>query len=115
MSIFKKGLVRSWSGGQADAYAHVNGLPCGVSVWPEGEAFMPTRQLVSKLIAHNGEYWGSESPYGKPLTETRLGRLVSQASKVTSARPGGPRPARVSPINHGAGLAPAWDRSWRTR
>ena len=30
---------------------------------------MPTRQLVTKLIMHNPDYWGSDSAYGKPLTE----------------------------------------------
>jgi hypothetical protein len=62
------------------------------AVWPEGEAFMPTRQLVSKLIQHNPDYWGADSPYGKPLTDTRLGLLIDQATKVTSSRPGGTGP-----------------------
>ena len=62
-------------------------------VWPDGETFMPTRQLIGKLIMHNPDYWGSDSAYGKPLTEHRLGKLVSQAAKVTSSRPDsyGPR------------------------
>jgi hypothetical protein len=41
---------------------------------------MPTRELVGKLIMRNPDYWGAESRYGKPLTETRLGRLVTHAA-----------------------------------
>lgn len=62
------------------------------AVWPADEDFVPTRELVSKLILHNPEYWGVGSSYGKPLTDTRLGRMVAQASKITSARPGGRGP-----------------------
>ena len=38
-------------------------------------------------MAHNPGYWGSESPYGKRLTEARLGRLLNQATNSTSTRP----------------------------
>ena len=57
------------------------------TVWPENEDFVPTGDLVSRLIAHNPEYWGVGSAFGKPLTEKRFGQLVAQASKVTSQRP----------------------------
>jgi hypothetical protein len=62
-------------------------------VWPEDQNFVPTRDLVNKLIFHNPEFWGSESSYGKPLNEQRLGRMVNQAAKVQSMRPDhrGPR------------------------
>jgi hypothetical protein len=62
-------------------------------IWPPHDDLVPTRDLVSRLIAHNPDYWGERSAYGKPLTETRFGKLVAQASKVTSQRPGkrGPR------------------------
>jgi hypothetical protein len=59
------------------------------AVWPEGEKFMPTVDLVKKLITHNLDYWGPSSSYGKALTETRFGRIVAQASRVVSSRPGG--------------------------
>jgi hypothetical protein len=75
-------------------------------VWPEGEQFMPTRQLVTKLLAHNPDYWGADSPYGKPLTDTRLGLLIDQATKVTSIRPGGRGP-RGYLWRH---LVPVWVR-----
>lgn len=72
------------------------------AVWPGDEAFMPTRELVGKLILQNPDYWGSGSAYGKPLTETRLGRLVTQAAKVTSIRRGGvpPRGYLKSELQH---------------
>jgi hypothetical protein len=80
----------------AEREAGLKKLPPGMvvmrdlwAVWPADEPFMPTRQLVAKLIAHNPDYWGVDSPYGKPLTDTRLGLLIDQATKVTSSRPGG--------------------------
>jgi Protein of unknown function (DUF3631) len=80
-------------------------------VWPEGETFMPTCELVNKLILHNPEYWGANSSYGKPLTETRLGRLVTQAAKVTSVRIGGVPPrgylrSHLEPVWRRLGIAP---------
>jgi hypothetical protein len=59
------------------------------AVWPEDEKFVATSDLVRRLIAHDPDYWGAESPYGKELTETRFGRMLSGAAKVTSQRPGG--------------------------
>lgn len=76
------------------------------AVWPEGEDFVATERLVSKLIVHNAEYWGLASAYGKALTATRLGRLVSQASKVTSTRPGGVGPRGFTR----ASFDPIWER-----
>ncbi len=81
------------------------------AVWPVGEKFMPTRELVHKLIFHNPDYWGAESGYGKPLTETRLGRLVTQAAKVTSIRRGGVPPrgyllSQLQPVWRRLGITP---------
>ncbi|SIS22216.1 DUF3631 domain-containing protein [Williamsia sterculiae] len=76
------------------------------AVWPSREDFVPTEQLVSKLVMHNPEYWGLVSAYGKALTARRLGHLVSQASKVTSQRPGGVGPRGYTR----AVLAPIWER-----
>jgi Protein of unknown function (DUF3631) len=80
----------------AEREAGLKTLPVGMvmmidlhSVWPEGEMFVPTGDLVNKLIVHNPDYWGHNSSYGKALTETRFGRIVVQASKLTSLRPGG--------------------------
>jgi hypothetical protein len=61
------------------------------AIWPEGQHadMMTTAGLVSLLISHRPTYWGASSAYGKELTEQRLGRLLSQSAKITSARPGG--------------------------
>lgn len=63
------------------------------AVWPEDQTFMPTQELVRLLVAHNPEYWGSGSTYGKRFNESRLGRLLNQATNKTSERPDshGPR------------------------
>jgi hypothetical protein len=97
----------------AEREAGLRKLPPGMVVmhdlwviWPKGESFVPTRELVTKLIGHHPDYWGAESPYGKPLTETRLGLLIDQATKLTSCRPGGRGP-RGYPR---ATLAPVWHR-----
>jgi hypothetical protein len=59
------------------------------AVWPKGKDFMATEELVDLLVIHNPGYWGENNPYGKPLTGTRLGRMVNQATNSTSMRPGG--------------------------
>ena len=78
--------------------------------WPEGQAFMPTRELVARLVAENPDYWGERSNYGKALTETRFGKLLAQASKLTSRRPdsNGPRGflrVQLEPVWHRLGIA----------
>ena len=97
----------------AEREAGLKKLPAGMvamkdlhAVWPKDEPFMPTRQLVTKLINHNPEYWGPGSPYGKPLTDTRLGLLIGQATKVTSSRPGGSGPRGYLRVP----LEPVWHR-----
>ena len=79
-------------------------------VWPDDETFVPTRELVSKLILHSPDYWGTGSRYGKPLTETRLGRLMTQG-QGTSSRPDthGPRGylrSQLQPVWRRLGIAP---------
>ncbi|MDX1890121.1 DUF3631 domain-containing protein [Mycolicibacterium sp. 050158] len=91
-------IARSLNEDADEKEAGLRTLPPGMvlmtdlhTIWPE-EDFVPTKDLVSKLVLHNPEYWGAGSSYGKPLTDTRLGRMVAQASKITSARPGGRGP-----------------------
>lgn len=76
------------------------------AVWPAGENFFPSLDLVARLVTHNPAYWGEQGPYGKELTDTRLGRLLASAAKVTSTRPGG--------VGHRgytyAVLIPVWQR-----
>lgn len=80
-------------------------------VWPGDETFLSTEILVAKLVAHNPDMWGLTSAYGKQLTARRMGQLVSQASKVTSARPGGRGPRgylrdHLAPVWHRLGIQP---------
>ena len=84
---------------EAEREAGLKAQPPGVilltdllKVWPDDQKFVPTLDLVAALIAHNRDYWGPDSPYGKALTDTRFGRMLSQAAKVTSQRPGGTGP-----------------------
>jgi hypothetical protein len=79
------------------------------AIWPEDTEFVPTRDLVNKLVVYNTEYWGLQSSYGKALTEKRLGKLVSAAAKVTSSRVGGRGPrgyarSKLEPIWHRLGI-----------
>lgn len=76
------------------------------AVWPYSAAFMPTTELVDLLVAHNPSYWGEESPYGKRLTETRLGHMINRATNSTSTRPGGKGPRGYTR----SALQIAWDR-----
>lgn len=60
-------------------------------VWPEGDYadLMTSDGLISLLVDHNPSYWGEQSAYGKRLTWQRMGKLLSQAAKITTVRPGG--------------------------
>ena len=75
-------------------------------VWTPGEPFMPTRDLVSMLVAYNPGYWGDRGPYGKELTDVRFSRLLAQSSKVTSIRPGGVGHRGFALVD----LRPVWQR-----
>ncbi|QXU55223.1 DUF3631 domain-containing protein [Rhodococcus sp. LW-XY12] len=104
-------ILRDLAEADAERDAGLQSLPPGMvmlrdlfDVWPEGRDFVPTNELVTRLIMHNPEYWGIKSAYGKELTAHRMGKLVSQASKVTSVRPGGRGPRGYSR----AVLAPIW-------
>jgi Protein of unknown function (DUF3631) len=111
-------ITKSLAEDEAEREAGLNTQPPGMvmmtdlfTIWPDGETFMPTRELVQKLIIHNPDYWGAQSGYGKPLTETRLGRLVTQAAKVTSIRRGGVPPrgylrSQLHPVWRRLGIAP---------
>lgn len=76
------------------------------AVWPKDKDFMPTIELVDLLVRHHPDYWGDNSPYGRPLNVTRLGTLLNQATNTTSVRPD----------RHGrrgytlAAIQPAWTR-----
>lgn len=106
-------IVRGMAETDAEHDAGLHADPPGMTmlrdlhaVWPGEEPFVPTEQLVSKLIMHNPDYWGLSSAYGKALTARRLGQLVSQASKVTSTRQ-----TNYGPRGYSRGaLRPVWQR-----
>ncbi|WP_435594814.1 DUF3631 domain-containing protein [Tsukamurella tyrosinosolvens] len=110
-------IVRDLAQNEAEDDAGLKGLPPGMvmirdlcAVWPDSEDFMPTEDLVRKLVLHNPEMWSLASSYGKALTARRLGQLVSQASKVTSSRPGGRGPrgylrSQLEPVWHRVGAS----------
>lgn len=56
------------------------------AIWPEGEAFAATAHLLDRLVDHNPEMWGEESPFGKRLTAQRLGRMLLQSAKAHSVK-----------------------------
>jgi hypothetical protein len=64
-----------------------------LALWTAHTYLVNELYMVNRLITHNPDVWGSESSYGKPLNEQRLGRMVNQAAKVQSTRPDhrGPR------------------------
>jgi hypothetical protein len=117
-AIVDRLTVKNIAEDEAEREAGLKAQPPGMvmladlhAVWPASEGFMPTRELVNKLIIQNPAYWGSESGYGKPLTETRLGRLVTQAAKVTSIRRSGEPPrgylrSQLQPVWRRLGIAP---------
>jgi Protein of unknown function (DUF3631) len=81
-------IIHSLAEDAAEREAGLTTLPAAMvmlkdlhAVWPDGETFVPTRTLVQKLIAHNPEYWGPSSNYGKALTDTRFGQIVMRASR----------------------------------
>lgn len=92
-------ILRGLAEDDHDRDAGLRALPAGMvlmtdlrAVWPDDDDLVPTKDLVARLVLHNPEYWGENSGYGKALTDTRFGRMVTQASKVTSQRPGGRGP-----------------------
>ncbi len=112
--LIRRGLAED----AAENEAGLRHLPPGMialtdlhAAWPKDKDFMPTRDLVDMLRHHNPDYWGVDSPYGKPLTDTRLGRLIAQASKITSQRIGGRGPRGYSRVL----LEPTWRRLGITR
>jgi hypothetical protein len=62
-------------------------------IWPPGEPFMASEDMIELLVKHNCDYWGpGVSPGGsvrKQLSAVRMGRMIKQATNTTSRRPGG--------------------------
>jgi hypothetical protein len=105
-ALVDKLIEKSLAEDAAEKEAGLRTLPPGMvllndlkAVWPKDEAFVPTKELVRLLVNHNPSYWSGLSAYGKELTETRLGRMVNQAAKITSSRPGGSGPRGFLLVN----------------
>ena len=71
-----------------------------------GRAFAGTKELVSTLVFHNPDQWGETNRYGKRLNDARLGRMISQVSKVHSSRETRDGPRGYYRVD----LEPAWNR-----
>ena len=73
-------------------------------LWPEGEPFVATADLIRDLALEHPDEWGDGSPVGKPVTAQRLGRMLATAYKVNTTRVdrNGPRGYAY------AALLPAW-------
>src|SRR3546814_3176042 len=50
------------------------------AVWPVGERFLSTNQIIDRLVMQNSDYWGESSSYGKRLTAQRMGRMLVQGA-----------------------------------
>lgn len=58
-----------------------------VEVWGPGETFVPTEQLIDRLVFTHPDVWGEFSTFGKRLTAQRLGRMLSGNYKIHTSRP----------------------------
>ncbi len=56
------------------------------SVWRTGETFVPTEELIDRLIDEYPEMWGVTSAFGKRLTAQRMGRMLVTSYNVHSNR-----------------------------
>ncbi|RUP03035.1 MAG: DUF3631 domain-containing protein [Mycobacterium sp.] len=95
-------IVRGLQEDAEEREAGLRGAPPGMvllqdlyTIWPADageDELVPTTELVAQLIRRHPDHWGAASAYGKALTEHRLGRIVRQAAKLSSTRPGGRGP-----------------------
>lgn len=68
------------------------------TAWPvdgagDPRAFVPTEELTNRLAFDHPDEWGHGSPFGKPITPQRMGRMLAGNYRVKSSRPNthGPR------------------------
>ncbi|WP_353647960.1 DUF3631 domain-containing protein [Nakamurella sp. A5-74] len=75
-------------------------------VWPAGETFAPTADLLARLEHTHPAAWGSDGPFGKAITAQRMGRMLVSSYKVNSSRQDatGPRGYTLG------SLVPVWSR-----
>ncbi|WP_404375118.1 DUF3631 domain-containing protein [Kytococcus sedentarius] len=55
-------------------------------LWPEGEPFWSTSEITAALAYEHPDMWGEGSPFGKPLTAQRFGRMLATAYGINSGR-----------------------------
>lgn len=55
-------------------------------LWPVGQTFAPTTDLITDLVMTHPDQWGDGSPFGRALTAQRLGRMLATAYGVNSTR-----------------------------
>jgi hypothetical protein len=91
-------ILRDIAEAEMDKEDGLNNLPPAVKllkdihdIWPTEQAFMPSTELASLLIAYQPSMWGVESTFGKDLTVQRLGRMLVTAFKIHSTRQGDSR------------------------
>lgn len=92
-------IERDIAGAKADEEDGAQVLPAPVTllrniaeIWTAGAVFMPTNTILTALIDSHPDTWGAGSPFGKPLTQQRMGRMLVKSFKVNSSRQGdGPR------------------------
>lgn len=80
-------------------------------MWPEGETFYPTTALCHDLADLHPDEWGHGSPFGKPITAQRLGRMLATSYGVNTHRldregPRGYTRASLEPVWRRMGVAP---------
>lgn len=66
------------------------GWPADGAGVPRG--FVPTEELTTRLAFDHPDEWGPGSPFGKPITAQRMGRMLAGNYRVTSSRVGGVGP-----------------------
>ena len=111
-------IVRGLAEDEADRIDGLRSMPPAVllmhdlfELWSDrglldGLRFVGSKEMVKHLAFHNPEQWGETSIYGKRLTETRLGRMITQVSKVHSQRQDRDGPRGYFRVN----LESAWYR-----
>lgn len=77
-----------------------------LDLWPEKTTFIATNVLCDDLARLHPDEWGNLSPFGRPITPQRLGRMLATSYKVNSTRldRSGPRGYTR------ASLLPVWTR-----
>ncbi|MBA2768496.1 MAG: DUF3631 domain-containing protein, partial [Sporichthyaceae bacterium] len=80
-------------------------------LWPTGETFYPTSALTRDLAANYPDEWGHGSPFGKPVTAQRLGRMLATSYAVNSGRldrdgPRGYTRSSLEPVWRRMGVTP---------